>query len=64
VRNYAEALQCDTAAFGNFFRHMLDRGIMLPPSQFEAWFISTAHTDADIDATIQAAKESLALLQS
>jgi glutamate-1-semialdehyde 2,1-aminomutase len=56
VRNYAEALQCDTAAFGRFFKGMLDRGVMLPPSQFEAWFVSTAHTEADIDQTIEAAK--------
>ncbi len=59
VRNYAEALQCDTALFGRFFRGMLERGVMLPPSQFEAWFVSTAHTEADIDQTIEAAKAAL-----
>jgi glutamate-1-semialdehyde 2,1-aminomutase len=42
---------------------MLDRGIWLPPSQFEAAFMSYAHTDADIEATIVAAREAFALLQ-
>ena len=56
LKNYADVLQCDTQAFAKFFRAMLDRGIMLPPSQFEAWFISTAHTEGDIDQTIDAAK--------
>jgi glutamate-1-semialdehyde 2,1-aminomutase len=60
VRNYAEALQCDTALFGRFFRGMLERGIMLPPSQFEAWFVSTAHTEGDVDQTIEVAKGALA----
>ena len=60
VRNYADALQCDTAAYGRFFRSMLDAGVMLPPSQFEAWFISTAHTEGDIDQTIDVAKEAFA----
>jgi glutamate-1-semialdehyde 2,1-aminomutase len=57
IKNYADALQCDTQAYARFFRAMLDRGIMLPPSQFEAWFVSTAHTEADIDETIAAARE-------
>jgi len=60
LKNYADVLQCDTAAFARFFRAMLDRGIMLPPSQFEAWFLSTAHTEGDIDQTIDAAKEAFA----
>ncbi|MFY9754033.1 MAG: hypothetical protein WAJ92_15430, partial [Candidatus Acidiferrales bacterium] len=45
--------------FGAFFTEMLDRGIFLPPSQFEALFVSSAHTDADIDRTIVAARDSL-----
>jgi len=57
LKNYADVLQCNTVAFGKFFRAMLDRGVMLPPSQFEAWFISTAHTEGDIDQTIDVAKE-------
>jgi glutamate-1-semialdehyde 2,1-aminomutase len=60
IQNYADALQCDTAAFARFFRVMLDGGVMLPPSQFESWFISTAHTEGDIDATIDVAKGAFA----
>jgi glutamate-1-semialdehyde 2,1-aminomutase len=63
VRNYADAKKSDTARFGKCFQEMLQRGFFLPPSQYEAWFISGAHTDADIDATIAAAGESLAALQ-
>jgi glutamate-1-semialdehyde 2,1-aminomutase len=59
VGNADEARRADTAAFGKFFRAMLKRGIYLPPSQFEAMFVSLAHTEADIDATIAAADESL-----
>jgi len=60
LNNYADVLLCDTAAYAKFFRVMLERGIMLPPSQFEAWFISTAHTEGDIDQTLDAAKEAFA----
>lgn len=60
VRNYAASKKSDTARFAAFFREMLNRGILLPPSQFEALFVSSAHTEADIDATISAARESLA----
>jgi glutamate-1-semialdehyde 2,1-aminomutase len=59
VNNADDARRADTAKFAKFFRAMLDRGIYLPPSQFEAMFISLAHTEADIDATIIAANESL-----
>ncbi len=59
VTDYAGAKRSDTARFAKFFHAMLDRGVMLPPSQFEALFVSAAHSDADIDATIQAARESL-----
>ena len=54
--NYAEALQTDKARFNQFFHAMLARGIYLAPSAFEAGFVSAAHTSADIDATIAAAK--------
>ena len=57
VTNYAQAARSDTAAFARFHRSMLDRGIWLPPSQFEAAFISYAHTAADVQATIAAARE-------
>jgi glutamate-1-semialdehyde 2,1-aminomutase len=59
VTDYASAVRCDTAAFGRFFQGMLARGIYLPPSQFEAMFVSLAHSDADIDRTIDAARETL-----
>ena len=48
VTNYEQAAKSDTAAFGRFHRAMLDHGIWLPPSQFEAAFISTAHGDAEV----------------
>jgi glutamate-1-semialdehyde 2,1-aminomutase len=60
VTNYEQAAKSDTAAFGRFHRAMLDQGIWLPPSQFEAAFLSYAHTDADIKATIAAAKSAFA----
>lgn len=59
VRDYAGAKKSDTAWFASFFREMLDRGVFLPPSQFEAFFVSATHSDADIEATIAAARESL-----
>jgi glutamate-1-semialdehyde 2,1-aminomutase len=62
VRDYADAKKSDTARFAAFFREMLERGIFLPPSQFEALFVSAAHTDADIDQAIAAARESLAAI--
>ena len=62
VRNYADAAKSDTAAFGDFHRAMLERGVWLPPSQFEAAFISYAHTDADVRATIAAAREAFAVV--
>ncbi len=60
VANYGDAAKSDTAAFGRFHRAMLDQGIWLPPSQFEAAFLSTAHTDADITTTIAAARRAFA----
>ncbi|MHB9028223.1 MAG: glutamate-1-semialdehyde 2,1-aminomutase [Candidatus Latescibacterota bacterium] len=60
VTDYPSALKCDTARFSRFFRGMLERGVLLPPSQFEAAFVSTAHDDAALEETIQAARETLA----
>jgi glutamate-1-semialdehyde 2,1-aminomutase len=54
VRNLAEAQESDTERYGAFFRHLLDRGIYVPPSQFEALFVSTAHGDDEIERTVQA----------
>ena len=58
-RDYAEAAACDLDAFGRFWRAMLDRGIYLPPSQFEAWFPSLAHGEEEVERTLAAAKEAL-----
>ena len=51
----AEALTCDRDAYARFFGVMLDHGILLPPSQFEAWFVSMAHGPAELEATLEAA---------
>jgi glutamate-1-semialdehyde 2,1-aminomutase len=59
VRDYASALSSDADAYGRFFRGMLARGVYLPPSQYEAWFISGAHTVRDVDKTIKAAREAM-----
>jgi glutamate-1-semialdehyde 2,1-aminomutase len=56
VTNYEQAAKCDTAAFARFHRGMLDRGVWLPPSQFEAAFLGTAHGEAEVAATIAAAR--------
>jgi glutamate-1-semialdehyde 2,1-aminomutase len=61
VANYQLAAKSDTAAFGRFHRAMLEQGIWLPPSQFEAAFLSTAHSDTDIEATVAAARAAFAL---
>jgi glutamate-1-semialdehyde 2,1-aminomutase len=60
VESWDDARVCDTARFGAFHRGLLERGVYWPPAQFEAAFISSAHTEADIDATIAAAALSLA----
>ena len=60
VHNYDDALKADTTRFEKFFRAMLDEGFWLPPSQFEAWFLSTAHTEAEIEATVAAAARAVA----
>jgi glutamate-1-semialdehyde 2,1-aminomutase len=56
VRDYESALAANTTAYGAFFRGMLARGVYPPPSQFEAWFLSAAHTDRDVKNTIDAAR--------
>ncbi|TAK28762.1 MAG: glutamate-1-semialdehyde-2,1-aminomutase [Chloroflexota bacterium] len=57
VTDYASAKTSDTARFGRYHHAMLERGIYLAPSQFEATFVSTAHTDEDIAVTVEAARE-------
>lgn len=64
VMNYDGAAKSDAASFARFHRGMLDDGVWLPPSQFEAAFMSYAHTDADIQATIDAAREVFASFAS
>ncbi|MEO5565229.1 MAG: glutamate-1-semialdehyde 2,1-aminomutase [Luteimonas sp.] len=61
VDTYAQAMACDSAAFNRFFHAMLDRGVYLAPSAFEAGFMSSAHGEADIAATISAAREAFAI---
>jgi len=61
VTDYESAKKSDTGRFKKFFHAMLERGIYLPPSQFEAAFVSTAHGDADIECTVTAARECFAL---
>ena len=62
MRSGTDIPNVDTAAFGKFFQRMLDRGIYLPPSAFEAAFISLAHSEDDIDSTVRAADDSLSAL--
>ncbi len=59
VRDYRSALQADSTQYAAFFRGMLTRGVYPPPSQFEAWFLSAAHTEADVKKTIRAAREAM-----
>jgi glutamate-1-semialdehyde 2,1-aminomutase len=64
VRDYSGAKRSDTQRYARYFREMLDRGIFLAPSQFEASFVSAAHTPEDIDRTLAAARDSLQLIAS
>src|SRR5205814_1675814 len=57
VNDYTSAKKADTRAYARFFHALLDRGVYIAPSQFEAGFVSLAHTPADIDATIEATAE-------
>ena len=63
IHSWADAkAHADTEHFASFHQAMLDRGVYLPPSQFEAWFLSSAHGDAEIDATVAAARAAFASL--
>ena len=64
VRDYAAATRSDTRAFAHYFQGMIERGIYLPPSQFETAFISLAHGEAEIEETVAAAREVLKSLRS
>jgi glutamate-1-semialdehyde 2,1-aminomutase len=59
VRDYHSALQANSMQYAAFFRGMLARGVYPPPSQFEAWFLSAAHTETDVRKTIRAAREAM-----
>jgi glutamate-1-semialdehyde 2,1-aminomutase len=60
VRNYADAAQSDTDRYAALFRHLVERGVYVAPSQFEAMFVSTAHGPAEVERTLDAAGEFLA----
>jgi len=62
VDNYADATSSDTTAYARFFHAMLDQGVYLPPSQYEAWFVGLAHTEEVIQLTIHAATQAFATL--
>ncbi len=64
VTDFSSAAASDTEAFGRFHRAMLDEGVWLPPSQFEAAFLGTAHTSADIDFTVEAARKAFASMNA
>ena len=64
VTDWNSAAKSDTEAFARFFRAMLDNGVYLPPSQFEAGFVSAAHTDEDVQRTIAVAKQAFALVHA
>ncbi len=62
IENYAQVMACDTERFNRFFHMMLQAGIYLAPASYEAGFLSSAHTDADIEATVDAARSAFAAL--
>ena len=62
IENYAQVMACDTERFNRFFHRMLKAGIYLAPASYEAGFLSSAHTDADIEATVDAARSAFAAL--
>ncbi len=64
VTDYVSAKRSDAGKFGRFFRTLLERGVYFPPSQYEAAFVSTAHSEADVARTIEAAAEAFAQVQA
>jgi len=62
VTDWTSAAKSDTEAFGRFFRAMIENGIYLPPSQFEAAFLGAAHTEPDVQQTIASAKQAFAMV--
>jgi len=64
VTDWDSASKSNTEAFGKFFRHMLDQGVYLPPSQYEAAFLGAAHTEEDVQRTIAAARLAFAMMKA
>jgi glutamate-1-semialdehyde 2,1-aminomutase len=64
VTSWEDAAACETPAFARYFRSMLEAGIYLPPSQFEAVFLSAAHTEQDVEQTVAAAREAFMRLNA
>ena len=64
VKDYSGAKKSDSELYAAFFREMLDRGIFIAPSQYEALFVSAAHSDEDIERTVRAARESIRAIRS
>ena len=62
VRNFEDAKTSDTELFGRFFRNLLNEGVLIPPSQFEAWFVSTSHTDEEIEEALGRIKSAVEAL--
>ncbi|HVX64450.1 MAG TPA: aspartate aminotransferase family protein, partial [Pirellulales bacterium] len=60
VRDWPSASRCDTKRFARYFWNLIQRGVYMPCSQYEALFVSTAHTESEIDQTIASAREALA----
>jgi glutamate-1-semialdehyde 2,1-aminomutase len=63
VTDYASAKTSDTALYARFFHAMLERGVYFPPAQFEAAFVSAAHSASDVDATVSAARDAFRALR-
>ena len=63
VTDYVSATASDTDSYATFFRALLAEGVYPPPSQFEGWFLSAAHTEKDIDRTIRAAGKAMQAVQ-
>jgi glutamate-1-semialdehyde 2,1-aminomutase len=61
-KSFAEVMQCDRERFNRFFHEMLSRGVYLAPSAYEAGFVSAAHGDAELEATLAAARAAFAAL--
>jgi glutamate-1-semialdehyde 2,1-aminomutase len=62
VRDYLSAAASDTVRYAAFFRAMLARGVYIPPSQFEAWFLSGAHSERDVTRTLAAARDAFKVI--